>query len=372
MIRRIPILLLGFAFLSSCVYPYTPDLESSEDKTLVVDGQIFLGGTSTIKLENLTHLSQTTTSSPTGKAWIEDDQGDRYTPISSAQSSSFQIPTETAPLGREYRAVIEVGGKTYVSDWVKPDPAPVITGIRFDADDTNVTAYVDLDTGSSRSGYLGFSYEETWQFHSDFMTNYTVIPGSWEVIITKEEYPNYWCYRTTESKQMVLLDYSAMEGGAVRNFALRSFKRTDSRNHSRYSLLVKAFALSRDAYDYNRRTQEMSEVGGDLFSPEPGMLKGNLRCESDPGQPVMGLVLAGAMTSQRAFLGNQYLIDRAPNEGVLTGVSKDQMPHYYYELDYRPVKEVTREGSTFVAWGPLRCIDCIAAGGTKEVPDFWK
>ncbi len=375
--------------LGSCIYPYTPELESDPERTLVVDGQILVGGISTFRLNYLTPLTSWysllhdspqdgyngyTSWIPFGTVWVEDEEGNRYGMQENVPTNYFRIDTGNATLGKRYRAVVEVDGEHYTSSWLDPNPAPVITDITFDADEYNVYVYVDLDSGLEGSGYIGFLYEETWQFHSDFYPEYEVIPGSWTYRNTMEsqfEYSYYWCYRTLNSQQIVLLDYSNFEGGQVKKFPIQVFPRTDSRNHKRYSINVKAFALSKEAFQYNKQMQEMSEIGGDLFSPDPGALQGNLTCESNPDKDVLGMVLAGDVTSKRAFLYNTYLI-RRPVSFDFVMVTQEEMPLYYYDMNYRPVQEThTEELGTFIGWGPHRCINCVEAGGYQETPDFW-
>ena len=51
--------------------------------------------------------------------------------------------------------------------------------------------------------------------------------------------------------------------------------------------------------------------------------------------------------------------------------SREDMPIFYYEMDFRPVKYVVTDEDSFIGWGHLRCFDCIADGGTQVKPDFW-
>ena len=373
--KKILLYILLGAALTSCIYPYKMDLESNPDQTLVVDGKILVGGTSTIRLSYLLPLTGNATGVARGRAWVEDDQGNRYGNQETALSNNIQINTMDAPLGRRYRGVVECDGETYVSDWLDPDPAPVIENISFTADETMVTVNVDLNVGLEGSGYIGFMYEETWEFHSDFYPEFLVSPGSWTYMSTMEgqfEYPYYWCWRSASPQSMVLLNYTSLEGTNVRKFPLKSFSRYDSRNHKRYSINVRAFALSEAAFKYNKQLEEISEIGGDLFSPDPGALPSNLICESDPQRDVMGLMLAGNVTSKRAYMSSDFLIYREPVYDFVDVALADR-PFYYNQLNFRPVKEVrTPENGVFVGWGPHSCINCIEAGGTQTRPDFWE
>jgi len=355
----------------SCIYPYTPDLETAPDRTLVVDGQILLGGYSTLKLDYLTPLDGSSAGIPQGRrAWIEDNEGNKYLP-DQASGNVITIDTRTvSSTATQFRAFVEVDTDSYVSDWLEPDPAPEITQIHFSADDNLVTVSVDVNTGME-GGYLGFLYEETWEFHSDFYPDYYVKPGEWAYQQYQDPYPYYWCWRSVTPPQITLLDYSTFSGGQVDKFPIKSFARSDSRNHKRYSINVKAFALSREAYQFNKQVQEMSEIGGDLFTPDPGGLPTNLVCESDPGRKVMGLVLAGKVTSKRAYLDSRFLKRVSPMADFVK-VSQEEMPKYYEEMNYRPVIMAAFDDGADVGWLPHRCINCIEAGGTQERPDFWE
>lgn len=363
----------GLFGLSSCIYPYDPDINKETDQTIVIEGEILIGGTSTIRLSYLTDLEKLSESvtKPQGKAWVEDRDGKRYLPATDIKSSTINIPMNDAVNGTQYRAVIEVEGQTYASDWLDIAPPPTILDVYFDADDTRVTVYADIDAEQCRSGYLGFGYEETWEFHSDFLPEYTVNPEDWSYAEIMTSWPYYWCYRSSQSKQMVLLDYTTLDGAQPRKFPVFNFLRTDSRNHRRYSVLLKAFALSRDAYLYNKQTQNMSDVGGDLFSPEPGMLQGNLTCLTDENRQVMGLVLAAEVASKRVFLDSRYLKYLREDETVMKEVAPQDMYRYYYNLNYRPIRFITVDGQDVMGWAPHRCSNCVEAGGTQEKPSFW-
>ncbi len=357
---------------ASCIYPYDPDINTSVDKTVVVDGEILVGGTSTIRLNYLTDLKQTTSlMRPKGKAWIEDEDGARYEASTSALTSTIQIPMTEALPGKQYRAVIEVDGETYTSQWLDADPAPVIENVYFVADEKNVTVYVDVNAQESESGYVGFSYEETWEFHADFIPEQIVNPQSWTFTMLMADWPYYWCYRSYIAPQRVLLDYTSMSSQTDR-FPITAFSRTDNRNHKRYSILVRAYALSRDAYLYNKQTQEMSDVGGSLFTPDPGQLKSNLVCDSTPERKVMGLVLAAEVSSKRVFMNGTYYISTRPSTASFVIPDPSDYSKYYYDMNYRPVMTTAVGEATGLAWGPHRCTNCLEGGGTQERPEFWE
>ena len=357
--------------VTSCIYSYDPDLESNEvNDILVVDGEIILGGTSVINLSRITPLTGEDPGTPKGTAWVEDDAGSRFESSATA-TSTIEIPTETAALGHNYRAHILVGGEEYVSEWLTPKPAPEIQGISFSTSNNQVYVLLTMDAGEEGTGYIGLTFEETWEFHSDFETEYMIDPNTWMFLPMMGEYPYYWCWQTGRSKDMTLVDYTMLKSRQINNRNVLSFSRYSNRNHKKYSILVKARTLSQEAYAYRNYIQDLSNVGGDLFTPEPGTLKGNLHCESNEDLRVVGLVNAATISSKRAFMGASYLLPRKPDESILTLLTPDQYPYYYNTLNYRPVKDINRDSGSGVGWGPERCINCIVAGGTQEKPDFW-
>ena len=370
-------MLLTFACLGSCVYPYDSLPESRKGKTLVVDGRILLGGISTINLDYVVPLNTKSSFYPSGRAWIEDDLGNVFRGSSTDSPSNFIIPTDSPFAGAsKYRVVVEVDGERYVSDWIIPENPPTIEDITFEADYNNVSVMVDIGTGSSQTGYAGFLLEETWEFHADELPRSYVNTDTWEYYTDHEISEmdtlsvRYWCFRSDSSKSVVMLDYTNLEGDVIKTFPVKTFSRADSRNHRRYSVNVKAFSLSKDAYDYNRKLREMSNVGSDLFTPDPGALKGNMHCETDSLREVMGIVLAGKMASRRAFMNGEYAKEVQAHVPYVM-VEKEDMPYMYYERNYRPVRLIPTRDTTYIGWAPIRCIDCVEAGGTLTPPDFW-
>ena len=368
--KKILSTLLMLGAVTSCIYPYNPDIEDKEvDDILVVDGEIILGGISTFTLSRISPINGAALELPRGQAWIEDDAGSIYS-SGSDPSSELTIDTGIAEIGHQYRAHLQVGGEEYVSEWLTPKPAPEILGIAFDATDRMVNVKVSLDGGADGTGYIGVTFEETWEFHSEQEALYIIEPKSWTYPPMMNEYPYYWCWRTAKPKDFVLIDYTSLDNPVIEDRQVYSFSRYDNRNHKKYSILVQARSLAPEAYAYKNYIQDLSQVGGDLFTPEPGMLKGNFHCESDPGKQVLGLVYAATLSSRRAWLGTTYQMTRPVDDSYLIILTKEQMPSYYF-MGYRPVKDIIRGEESGIGWGPERCINCIVAGGTQEKPDFW-
>ena len=384
--------LLAFALnAAACIYPYKPDLEEAPEGILAVDGNICLGDVSSVRLSTLSSLwyTENTPARPTlirAKVWVEDDAGNTYpgnlAPDASADvySPRFDVHTENAPEGRRYRLCVDALDAQYASQWSEAVSTPVIRKIDFlcGENDDQVTVAVSVDGGEDGTGYLQLSYDETWEFHADYMPAFVVDTETWQISPGKPVgYNEYWCWRSADNGRIYPVDYTGMAEKGVEAWPLARFARTDSRNHKRYCIRVKAKALTQESYRFLKNLEESSEGGDNLFTPNPGEIPGNLHCESDPDREVLGYVTVGRTVWKRGFMGSQFLKVKAPNDRNLNYLLEDKdLYKAYYEMAWWPLVENTNpdrnpEVEGPYGWGEARCYDCVAAGGTKEQPPYW-
>ena len=391
--------------VTACIYPYTPDLDEAPEGVLAVDANISIGEMSTVRLGTLYSIYPSENYSYpdllTGtKVWLEDDAGgtypgttgstafnpqyssymDYYGTYVDASNPLFYISTENAPGDRRYRLCIEALGATYASDWTTLAEPPVIQGIEFLADDENVTVGVSLDGGPDATGYVLLSFEETWKFHVDYIPEFTLTPytnwrGEWALQVerTGPDASKYWCWRSQNNNRTYPVDYTAMTTGGVTNWPIQQFPRTDTRNHLRYSVNVKAQTISKETYRFLKNLEDNSDGGDNLFTPTPGEIAGNLRCESDPDRTVLGYARFAKTVSKRAWLDNRYLKSRPSYYALI--FTKPEQYQMYYKSGYTVLEEhdPPQEGDDGpYGWGPPQCYDCTSTGGTLTRPDFWE
>ena len=379
--KKIVAIIAILAGLASCVYPYDPELEGTSEDIVVFEGSIVAGGTSTVKFSNVSSLSTPyyTFKKISGTACVEDDKGTVYNPSSPDPSSNVSIPMDNAPTDRKYRMKAVIDDLVYYSDWLEPLAPPEIEDVSFSLfrDSTTVLVSVLLNTGEQGTGYVGITYDETWEFHADFQGQYFLDTLSWEVF--PEIYPNYWCWKTVSSTDMMLLNYSAMSSIRGVPYTFHSFPCSNNRIQKLYSINVKAITMSEKAYRFMNNLAYISNGNGSLFSPNPGEMASNIRCDSDPERHVEGYIFASKAASVRAFLDNRYYKYSSPSTSNLFIPDKEIGYRFYYESDAYPIadmslpvwKEDHYEDVSGLYWGPIRCIDCVVAGGTKQKPDFW-
>ena len=382
---------------ASCIYPYDPDVEQAPEGVLAVEGDILVGGVSTIRLGLMASLYPDASRNAGGgesrglgdaKAWIEDDAGTVYEGTRESADEVFgdgrspflfqyTFPTGNAPGDRKYRVCIEALGARYASDWTLPLEAPSIRSIDFRADGFQVTVNVSLDGGAESTGYALLSYDETWEFHTEYALQFEVDTLSWIVQkpLRPVQQPNYWCWKHQDARVMYPVDFTGRTENGVTDYPLLSFPRTNNRNHRRYCVNVKARTITKDTYRYLHNLDEVAGGGSDLFTPNPGEIQGNIRCETDPERMALGYVTTSMLSVRRAFLDGRYYRVPQPNYAALAYIIPNDYPQYY-QYGYLPLIENPHtdydprvEGG--YGWGGPRCYDCVADGGTKEIPEHW-
>ena len=397
---------------TACIYPYQPDLGETPEGIIVVDGNLMIGETSTVQIGTMYPLwpdKNKTDVEESGnviyyagnpyyygglvaeRVWAEDDAGDVYEgELTSGgwesgwyyMMTTYTLHTENATANRQYRVCVQADGRLYTSDWIKPLAAPVIKKITFKSDKANVMVNVSLDSGPDATGYVLFTFDETWRFHADWYPDFDYDPYSNSVSQRYFAWDHYWCWKSVNSQVQVPVDYTGMSTSSLKDYPVHTFSRYDNRNHQRYSILVKARTIDKETYKFLSHLEESTESGDNLFTPNPGEVAGNLRCETDPDRMVLGYVTVAFTSSMRAYNDSRFLLSR-PNSPYDLAYPKQYpdrpgVPAWpdYYKMGYMPLIEnnLNDEDDTKgpYGWGWAACYDCVAAGGTLTAPDFWE
>ena len=277
--------------------------------------------------------------------------------------------------------------KVYRSNWMKVEKAPLIERIDFVPDDKNVKVRLTLTGPTDDTRYFCWTYTEDWEIHSDFLPlylyRYGVDPYNIRGLAYEEiqgEYDKYYCWNRASSKELFVADTRDLNSRTLPARQIASFGRTTSRCQELYCISVTAYGISADRYAYIHHMNEVSNIQGDLFSPNPSAMRGNLRCEQDSTELVLGYVGVCQTTMTRAFFeGTRYYTGRVDNSvrffpnlsEPLEAESNEKGYDYFYMLGNRPLYLVADEnGDEKMQWAPRRCVDCTVKG-TKNKPSYW-
>ena len=394
--KKIALYLAGLLLTASCIYPFEPETPPV-DRCLVFEGNLVIGESSTMSVRLLQPLSgsivtATDTWNINGEARVECTDGTVINGVPRLRGSNevaFIFNLTNASAKEAYRVWFtdDKTKKVYRSNWMKVEKAPLIERIDFVPDDKNVKVRLTLTGPTDDTRYFCWTYTEDWEIHSDFLPLYLYRYGvdpynirgqAYEEI--QGEYDKYYCWNRASSKELFVADTRDLNSRTLPARQIAEFGRTTPRCQELYCISVTAYGISADRYAYIHHMNEVSNIQGDLFSPNPSAMRGNLRCEQDSTELVLGYVGVCQTTMTRAFFeGTRYYTGRVdysvrffPNlSEPLEAESNEKGYDYFYRLDNRPLYLVADEnGDEKMQWAPRRCVDCTVKG-TKNKPSYW-
>jgi hypothetical protein len=144
----------------------------------------------------------------------------------------------------------------------------------------------------------------------------------------------------------------------------------------RYSIQVKQYVLTADAYTYWSNLQKNTEQIGSIFSPQPFADKGNVHNVADTSEQVVGFLSAGTLQKQRIFITPGQI----PNWQIgsyevcsIRNIPPDSLFFYLHAGINLPIdQEETPPGSGFYRYNiaATSCVDCTLIG-TLAKPSYW-
>lgn len=364
--------------LTACVKEFRPELEKYQN-LLVVDGMITDAAPPyTIKLSRSTSVYQPTYNPVTGaKIIVSDDKGysEMFFETTPGIYKSSIDGLQGIP-GRRYKIEIEVDNKHYQSDYQMLKASQPITEvsseIEYQEDQFSGKVFEGLqfkvNTSSQPENTTRYLWkcEETYKFNSSFTIDYT-FDGIYGMRIFVKNDSVYTCWRTKNLSKFYTFetDVSSTE---ITDIPI-VYVSTESRRLSiRYSLLVKQYAIDKNAYYYFTKLKEQNEEQGSLYSSQPYQIEGNIYNRSDETEPVLGYFTVAGVSEKRIFVNPPPELEfhyshcdlKTQNLGMYLALSVPSMWPIYLN-----------ESPNGIGVADKSCFDCTMNGGTLERPDFW-
>ncbi|HSD15410.1 MAG TPA: DUF4249 family protein, partial [Flavobacterium sp.] len=149
----------------------------------------------------------------------------------------------------------------------------------------------------------------------------TVFPGFETIGFEPRDLNTRTCYITKASNQILINTTSALNEDRVINFPVRFIANTDYTIAERYSIMVKQYVQSFEAFTFYKTLKDLSGSESLLSPNQPGFFSGNLKSVSNPNEKVIGFFEVASMSSKRIFFNFD---DIFPNT---------QVPPYPYECN---------------------------------------
>jgi Domain of unknown function (DUF4249) len=271
----------------------------------------------------------------------------------SYSSSKMYLPTETTSIDQLYaeRTVNDNG-------------------------DEGMGIFVDTFDASRESNYYRYDFMETYKIIAPFWSPEDVVfviqlstGPEFDVILRERE--ERVCYDSERAKTINVINTLNLSEDRLSRYRIRFIDRDNYILSHRYSILVKQYVQSPEAYSYYEILKGLSQSSTDIFSEDqPGFLAGNIVSLEDPNENVAGFFEVATVAEKRIFFNYKdffpgeelppYILNCAPSissgDNLANAIKNETQVFYDINGGIRTVSRA--------------CGDCTALGSNK-VPDFW-
>lgn len=377
--KKYVIYILVALAVSACIYPYDAEPAGEVPERLVISGDILIGEMTQVDLGYVMPLSTSAyelrkAEAPEATVTVESDNGQSYRGVR-GKDGRYTVDTRNAPDNARYRLAVKLADdREYTSPWSGVNQAPEIVDLWYEVDDENMRLFCTLDGRDSLWNFC-WDYEEVWEYHAYFMPDVLYINDT-TYLESRMFKDYYYCWNTRQSTESGLASADGLTVNKITGNNFHSLSRSDNRMSYLYSIQLTVRGLSSDARVYMEHQRLMSNGTGDLFSPIPSEMRGNIRCVTNPDEQVVGFISVCERASHRIFINvSPYHKSRENPNDLLFFPEPDEDGNYNLDALYVYNSPVTFDGEaptkTNVIWGPKRCVDCRVWGGTKTKPEWW-
>ena len=371
---HVPFCCLLIIVLAKCITPYEPRGVASSEGILVVEAYIIAPTGSSIKLSRTNSLQDDMPPQKISNAQINviDDSGNIIATANEDSKGEYLINSPISFLpGVKYALDIVTGDDHLRSTFEEPLITPEIQDVRWDykIDEREVDILLSTFDPLQKTEYYLWRYEEDWEYTPQLYAESRWDPQRYSIVQNTPDNNVYYCWDKDHSKSFILGDIKTLQDGVLKDKLIVNLRSGDTRFSLLYSILIKQYSISHDTYKYFESLHMNTSETGGLFAPMPTWMEGNITNLSNPYESVVGYALISTETIKRIYIrrGDVPLMSIPTN----------------YECFLEPpgdiIKLLTTAGRAYeLGWGmfdgeyrPLKCVDCLKLGGSKNKPDFW-
>ncbi len=266
-----------------------------------------------------------------------------------------------------------------------------IEDVRYNVEKNNVNEEVVQISVNSKSDennaqYYSFEYEETYKLVAPYWSAFELDLSEYppEGILLKSDQGGQVCYKTDISNEIIQSETESLSEEDLRDFIVRSIPTTSSIIAHRYSILLKQYVQSFEAYTFYNTLKKFSE-SEDVFSEnQVGFIQGNITPKNNDKDQVIGFFEVASVSEKRIFFNVEDL--NITNINVYPVECRILAPSLFgpFNPNIRPLLDALNNGFQFYEGnnspsnaepGPYyvvndSCADCRFIG-EEEKPDFW-
>ncbi len=252
-------------------------------------------------------------------------------------------------------------------------------GFRGDAE--GVMIYIDSEETTNDGHYFRYDYEETFKIKVPKPSNwswtiedYDFKSGLYDLNLTRRK-PETICYSTNYSTGILQTSTAEFAQNRVLYFPIHFIYKSSQMLRERYSILVKQYVQSLDAYTFYKTVNDLGKEDNLLSQGQPGFATGNLRSTTDPPAKVLGFFEAAFVATKRIYFNYKnfgfqfppYFDDCTRTKIFPTALLINKLEKENYQIQ------------DFEEDGPVRlfhiykdiCTDCTSFSSNVK-PNFWE
>lgn len=373
--------LLTAVLLSSCIDRYFPAMEIKSKPQIVIEGSITTeGGDQEIVISESSSLDQPTFNPVSGcNVRVEDDKGHSFTFNESDNAGHYHgmIDEESIIIGVRYRLFVQLpNGENYISKFEELLPCPSVDSVYFELESKSTTDahekedglqfFIDFKGNENYGHFFRWQLVETYEYHSSYPVEIWLDVDGYHK--TGRDYSNFVCYKTDNLGDIFVLSTEEFTQNSYKKFKLNFVNDQTQRLLYKYSLLVKQYSLSEEAYNFWRNLEKNNQETVDMFGKQPVKVTGNIYNENDTTQLALGYFSVSSVTSKRILVhsieGLSFSKLKLCKAQPLNGPLPSDRPLYFADAD-------NGQGQTVLGIVTADCVICTLLGGTTVKPPYW-
>ncbi len=378
-------LVLG-STIAGCRKPYYPGPISSPNSYLVVEGVINSGTDSTIvSLSKTVNISSSlkSTEVSNAKVFVEAEDGNNRELVERKTDHPGQYLAIGLNLdkAKKYRLHITTNESEYTSDYVPVKPTPPIDSVTYKITSKGLQINSNTHDATNSTRYYRMAYEEAWKYHARYNSGLIVRGDSIET--RREDEMIYYCYRGDKSSHIILASSEKLQQDVIANNPVTLIPPSSQKLTIKYSILLKQYALTKEAYQFWENIQKNTEKLGSIFDAQPSQLKGNIHNVANPAETVIGFVSISTVQTKRIFVDNGLFPNTwyVPDDGkceklgyALNNDGENDVELFIIKGGLNPLEAIISPFTgKIVAYtaATFECSDCTLTG-TVHAPGFWE
>lgn len=364
--------------LSGCREPYEPELSSFDHNILVVEGYIDVGESNTeFRISRTNPIYSELASTPQNGALVTvEGEIEGAWPLS-PQGEGLYTLEGSLPSNQAYRLTISLNNNLYASEYVAPITTPEINEVTYDRSPGGMKVFASTQ-GNEDANYFLWGYEETWIYRTPYVSYFEYDQDLGDFVNRDQRL--FQCWDHEASIRVIMESAERFQNRQISNKELLEIPLNSEKLGHRYSILVRQRAVDQEAFVFWESIRRNSDDIGNIFSPLPSFLSGNIINLDQPSEPVIGYVSAGISTEKRIFIDR---LDAHPWNAIIPEyracqvdtVSREDYANHFQFSNNVPLQEYC-DGFSPVCTAFLstsrNCTDCRLRGGTLERPSFWE